>query len=375
MNTAPQNYRRYPFLPEKGAFYRWWTSLAGSPAFQTWASAFPGTRRIARKDGEKLFDLVSGFVYSQVLYAFVEFDLPRHLAHEPLPAWRLATRTGLDPRRMEVLCQAAASIGLMKRRKDDTYQLGRLGAALPGVPGLKEMIRHHDVLYRDLADPVGFLKGERETELAKFWPYVFGVEGANEPDVAETYSRLMSDSQGLVAEETLRSISLSGARCLMDVGGGTGAFLRAVHRAEPGLRLRLFDLPAVVSKADVPETAEVTSGSFLTDPLPAGADTISLVRVLYDHGDKTVQDLLAKVHDALPAGGRVIISEPMAGGETPSRSGDAYFALYTMAMRTGRARSAAEILELLDEAGFANGRRHATYRPFVTSVVSAEKAP
>ncbi|WP_443112682.1 methyltransferase [Dinoroseobacter sp. PD6] len=371
---SPGTYLRFSFLPEKNAFYRWWVRLAGSSAFQSWASAMPGTRRLARKDGEALFDLVSGFVYSQVLQAFVTLDMPALLAREPLPAWRLAARTRMEPRQMEVLCQAAASLKLLKRRRDGSYQLGRLGAALPGVPGLAEMIRHHDVLYRDLQDPMKFLSGTQETELARFWPYVFGQAGTNDPEIAERYSRLMADSQGLVAEETLRTIDFDGAHRLMDVGGGTGAFLRAVREKHPDLRLRLYDLPAVIEGAALPPGADKTGGSFRDAPaLPKGADAISLVRVLYDHADATVADLLRKVFVALPADGRVVVSEPMAGGDQPTRTGDAYFAFYTMAMQTGRARSAQEIADHLTRAGFVDVVCHTTYRPFVTGVVSGRK--
>jgi hypothetical protein len=64
----------------------------------------------------------------------------------------------------------------------------------------------------------------------------------------------------------------------------------------------------------------ITGGSFRTDALPFGADAISLVRVLYDHSDDTVRMLLAKVHAALPDGGRLIVAEPMSGGQTPIRA-------------------------------------------------------
>ncbi len=366
-------YRRFGFLPNRDDFYRWWVDLVGSPRFQSWSAAFPLTRPMVRRDGEKLFDLVAGFVHSQVLSAFVQLDLAEALKTEPLPVWKLAARTGLELRQMEVLCQAATALGLMKRRRDGTYALGRLGAALPGVPGLSQMIAHHDVLYRDLEDPVRFFKAEGETELARFWPYVFGTEGSNDPETAETYSKLMADSQGLVAEETLRTVRLDGIRKLADVGGGTGAFLRAVADHAPQIELTLFDLPAVVAKADVPEDARIVPGSFREDALPDDVDAISLVRVLYDHADKTVAGLLSKVYAALPPGGRLIVSEPMAGGDRPTRAGDAYFALYTMAMQTGRTRSAAEIMAHLQTAGFANIRHLPTHRPFVTGVVTAEK--
>nr|MCU0911927.1 SAM-dependent methyltransferase [Paracoccaceae bacterium] len=139
-------------------------------------------------------------------------------------------------------------------------------------------------------------------------------------------------------------------------------------------------LPAVVpgaearlSRAGLRDRVEIVAGSFRDDPLPEGADAISLVRVLYDHGDETVAALLAKVFAALPPGGRVIVAEPMSGGDRPERAGDAYFAFYCMAMRTGRVRSAAEIGALLARAGFVGVEQAPTHRPFVASAVIARR--
>ena len=162
------------------------------------------------------------------------------------------------------------------------------------------------------------------------------------------------------------------------MGGGTGAFLAAVGRAYPALDLTLFDLPAVVAGAEARFAAAgmagrvtIRAGSFRDDPLPQGADAISLVRVLYDHADATVAALLRAVHDALPAGGRIIVSEPMGGGDRPDPATDVYFSVYTLAMQTGRVRSQAEIAELLKTAGFTGVRCVLGGRPFVTSVVEA----
>ena len=63
----------------------------------------------------------------------------------------------------------------------------------------------------------------------------------------------------------------------------------------------------------------------------------------------------------------------MTGGDTPERAGDAYFALYCMAMRTGRARSAAQIAALLKVAGFDDIRIPRARRPYITSVVLGVK--
>ncbi len=345
-----------------------WRARLSDPAFQAWAARFPLTRPFVRREGAAIFDLVSGFVQSQMLRALVETGAIAALVEAPATAAEMAPRLGLAPDRADMLLRAGAAMGLLSLRRGRFRATAR-GAALVGVPGLVDMIAHHDILYRDLADPVAFLKGETEPELARFWPYVFG--GGAGAEAAERYSRLMADSQVPVAEETLAQVDLSRAVHLMDVGGGTGAFLSRALAARPGLRATLVDLPEVLKGVppDLAARVALHGTSFRDGPLPRGADTASLVRVLYDHDDATVADLLARVRAALPGGGRVIVSEPMTGGARPNRPGDVYFATYCAAMGTGRARSAERIAEMLRLAGFARTRAHRPRRAFVTTVV------
>ncbi len=354
--------------------------LVARPGFQRWAARFPLTRPFAARDGAQLFDLVQGFVQSQALMALVRLDVPATLLDGPRAVADLARRTDMPEARMLVLLQAGAAMGLLRRRRDGRFGLARKGAALVGVPGLAEMIRHHDVLYRDLADPVAFFRGQTDTELAGFWPYVFGAGRDVPPQEARIYSDLMTRSQELVAADTLDQVSLRGITRLMDVGGGAGVFLEAASAKSPDMQLMLFDLPNVV--AEVPERLRAVErqgrlslhpGSFKSEGLPDGADAISLIRVMYDHSDDTVRDLLAKCFAALPPGGRLIVSEPMSGGTRPDPVTDVYFALYTLAMQTGKTRSAAEISALCEAAGFVDLRVLRAHRPFVTQALTARK--
>ena len=365
--AAPSRRRRQP----------WAVRLGLSPRFHAFCARVPGLRHIARAEGAALFDIVQGFVQSQALLALVELRVLHRLAEGPAPLAALAGPAGVPAERMAILCRAGAGLGLMAERRG-LWRLTVRGAAFLAVPGLEAMVRHHPVLYRDLADPVAFFRGETQPELAGFWPYVFGAGGAADPGLAQRYSDLMADSQGLVAADTLRLVDFRGVRHLMDVGGGTGAFLAAVGAAHPGLRMTLFDLPAVVpgatarlAAAGVADRVTIQPGSFRDDSLPQGADAISLVRVLYDHADTTVAALLRAVHDALPPGGRVVVSEPMSGGARPDPATDVYFSLYTLAMQTGRTRSGAEIARMLGDAGFSDMKVQPGFRPFVTSVVTA----
>ncbi|NNU79345.1 SAM-dependent methyltransferase [Halovulum dunhuangense] len=358
---------------------RWRDGLIADPGFQARATAFPLTRGIANRQGAALYDLVAGFVYSQVLLACVELDLFRRLRAGPLDAQTLARGTPLDAERMARLAQAAAALDLMRVRPGGRYGLGPLGAALLGAPGVEEMVRHHPMFYRDLADPLALFTAPRDsTEIARFWSYV-GERGVGHEDAA-AYSRLMAASQAMVAAETLAVHPMRDVSVLMDVGGGEGAFLSAALRATPGLRGIVFDLPPVVARAraamdlaGLSDRTRVAGGSFLEDPLPDGADAVSLVRVLYDHDTPSVRRILAACLAALPPGGRLILSEPMSGGDHPTRAGDAYFGLYTAAMTSGQPRSAETHIALLREAGFSEARLLSARQPFITRVIVARR--
>ncbi|MEL7257237.1 MAG: methyltransferase [Pseudomonadota bacterium] len=358
----------------------WFARLIARPGFQNMASALPFGRGMARRDGADIFDILQGFVVSQVLAALIELNILRTLLDGPQSAEKLGFDHAVPAERMDQLLRGGMALGLLKRRRDGRYALARKGAAILGVPGLENMIRHNREFYADMADPVALLRGVGETHLARFWPYVFGAGGDIDPDVADRYSTLMAESQVLVAKDTLSMLPIKGDVTVMDVGGGSGVFLAEVLRRNKQARGILFDLPEVMPQAEtrvanleLGRCITLRGGSFRTDTLPEGADVISLIRVLYDHEDATVMALLKAVHEALPKGGRLIISEPMAGGVNPERSGDLYFAFYTMAMGTGRARSAQSIAEMCRQAGFEDVHIPKARRPYITSALRCRK--
>jgi len=357
--------------------------LLASPRFVRWATGFPLTRPLAQRRARRLFDLCAGFVYSQVLLACVRLQLFDRVREEPRSAADLARELSLAPEALRRLLGAAASLDLLERRRGDRFGLGALGAVLAGTPGLEALIEHHRLLYADLSDPVALLRGDREgTELGRYWPYA----DARDPEKLEaeqvaSYTRLMAASQALVADPVLDAYPLRGHRCLLDVGGGDGAFLAAAGRRAPDLRLMLFELPAVAERArarlaegGLEARASVFGGDFFCDPLPVGADVVSLVRVIHDHDDERALAILRAVRRALPDDGVLLLAEPMSGTRGAEPIGDAYFAFYLLAMGSGRARSPAELESLLRSAGFGGVRRLRTRMPLQTRLLVARPA-
>jgi demethylspheroidene O-methyltransferase len=361
------------------AWTAWRDRLLSSARFQRFAVAFPLTRPIARRRARALFDVVAGFVYSQVLFACVRLHLFEVLAAGPQTVAALAARLSLPEAAALRLLEAAASLRLAERHRDGRFGLGDLGAAMVANPGIGAMVEHHAMLYADLRDPVALLRGAAEdTALGAFWPYA-RAESPAAVDAGEAgpYTALMAASQALVADEVLDAYRIGRHRCVLDIGGGNGSFLRAVARRAPGLQLKLFDLPPVaalaqaqLAAAGLAAHADVTGGSFLTDALPTGADIATLVRVLHDHDDDAVLAILRAARRALPEDGVLLVAEPMAQTKGAEPVG-AYFAFYLLAMGSGRPRSPEALTALLEQAGFGQVRLLPTRRPLLARVMTA----
>lgn len=353
--------------------------LVSSLAFQRAVSRLPFIRRIAQNRARDVFDLVSGFVYSQVLLSCVELGLLQQLLRRTMTLEELSNTGNMPLESMERLVAAAVSLKILSWRSEGRVGLGMRGAAIAGNAGLIEMIAHHRIFYRDLTDPVALLRGERATELARYWGYAGGqgrtLEGA---DIA-AYSELMSASQTLVADAVLDAYPFAQHHVMLDAGGGDGTFICRVGARHPRLEFLHFDLPAVSARAaekfaaaGLERSAHSFAGSFLEDELPRGADLVTLVRVLHDHDIEGVKKILGRVRSAMSPGGTLLIAEPLAGTRGAESMGDAYFGFYLMAMGNGQARTKDEMEVLLTAAGFSRVREIASAIPLQTRILTAK---
>jgi hypothetical protein len=139
---------------------------------------------------------------------------------------------------------------------------------------------------------------------------------------------------------------------VVDVGGGSGAFLRALLERRPGLRGVVFDLPHVVPEArervrvaGLQARCDCVSGSFL-EAVPAGGDVYVLARILPGLDDERA---LGHVRAAMRAGGRVLIVEGVLAA--PNEPDVKLMDLLMLALG-GRERTDAEWRALLPAAGF-----------------------
>ncbi|GGB33900.1 Demethylspheroidene O-methyltransferase [Roseibium aquae] len=357
----------------------WRHRVLADPAFHRLLKRLPLGQWYSNRRAADLFSMVSGFVQSQMLFAALETGLLHRLQKSPAQPSALSAELHIPPRQMRAFLQCLDCLGLTSRLSSGELVLNDFGAVIASDPGVQAMIRHHALFYRDLADPVQLLKsGARETALNAFWSYLHADGKAVDESQAEVYSRVMSDSQHMLADDIARSFPFKRHHALLDIGGGAGVFIETLAEHHPHLTFGLFDLPEVVRQADqrfagspVANRVRLHGGNFFEDPIPPDYDCISLIRVLFDHDDGAVMRILSNIRKTIRPGTRLLIGEPMAGRSREQRISTAYFSIYLMTMGGGFCRTPHEIKQLLESAGFSKFQEKQCRHPMLATLAIA----
>lgn len=363
-------------------FRLWRSRQIASPRFRTLVSRMPLLRQIANRKANHLFRLTTGFVHTQILSACVGLGIFEALDGKALTTSAIAARCRMPSDAMRRLLEQARRLDLVVSFSPDLWLLSDAGTVLAADRGLREMIRHHDMLYRDLADASGFWRGDHsDTELRRYWAYVRGSDLAClGKEEAAPYSALMRESQAMLADCLLASHDFGQYRSVLDVGGGEGAFLAALGARHSTTRLALFDLPAVTQLAarhlqeiGLLGRSTLHPGDFTRDPIPADQDCVTLIRIICDHDDDRVLKILANLHRHLAPGTHLLVAEAMAGTADGPNLAAIYFTSYFAAMGSGRCRTPGEIIALLARSGFVDASVVTTTNPLLASLVVARR--
>ena len=369
----------------------WMDKKLTDPGFSRWAANNVMTRWITRRRARQVFDVMAGFVYSQVLLACVRLRIFEIVKESPRTLEELALKCQVPTAALQRLVNSAVALKLLELRGRGRYGLGPLGAPVAGHPGIRAMVEHHAVLYHDMQDPVALLRDQvSDAQMAAYWPYSAIEAGVDlqaapartwQEDKVARYSQLMSASQPFVVDEVLATYDFGRHRCSLDVGGGQGTFVGRLATAFPHLKLKLFDLPQVAQLAQASfvsrgfaDRATAFGGDFLRDALPLGADLVTLVRVAHDHPDEHVNTILRAIYTALPADGTLLLAEPMAQNPNESPLADAYFHFYLLAMGAGRLRTTGELRAMMIAAGFSRVELLRNPMPMQTRILVAHKS-
>ncbi len=257
----------------------------------------------------------------------------------------LAEALKTDPRATEILLDAVASLGLLRKSRG-TYRLVPsakrfLHPASPWYQG--DMLRHADTLWRN-------------------WSGLDDVVRTGMPNRSgdrrhDVFIRAMHNNAVLRAPIVIGALDLRGVGTALDLGGGPGTY--SIALAKRGIDVTLFDLPDTLAVAqDLVRQSRVKNvsfrgGDFHFDDIGSGYDLVLLSQVLHSNSEVEVLALLGRVFDALAPKGRVAVHEFTLNEDHASPSPGALFSV-NMLVNTagGRSYTRKELKGWLAEVGF-----------------------
>lgn len=184
-----------------------------------------------------------------------------------------------------------------------------------------------------------------------------GFEWLNhDPDLAQVFNEAMSSNTSVRYAAVVDTYDFSGIQRLVDVGGGHGALMARILKANPGLSGAVCDLPSVIdgtarrlAEWGLADRCEAIAADMFREVPPADAHLMSAV--LHDWDDERCGVILRNCHRAAAPEARLLIVEiVVTAGNEPS-----FAKLLDMQMLTltgGRERTEDEYAQLLRTAGY-----------------------
>jgi hypothetical protein len=268
---------------------------------------------------DRILQLGLGFWGAKTLLSAIELGVFTTLARGPMAADALGAALGLHQRGARDFLDALVALGMLQRQ-DGQY---------------RNTVETDAFLDRNKPSYVGGMLEMANSRLYPHWGKLTTALKTGEPQgeskgADDGFAALYSDPKRLKQFlSAMTGISLGSARALaeqfpwesfrtfIDVGGAQGCVPVQLALAHPHLRGGSFDLPVVgpifeeyVASFGLSDRLQFHPGSFFDIPLPH-ADVIIMGHILHDWNLEQKRLLISKAHDALPAGGALIVYEAL----------------------------------------------------------------
>jgi len=306
-------------------------------------------------DADRIRAMARAFQDSRILLTAFELGVFTALSDGPAASSAVACAVKADARAVDRLLCALCALGFA-RKKDGLYANAPAATRYlaKSSPEYMAELGHMSDLFASWA---GLTRTVRAGAPAV-------VRGFEDQDAARAENFLaamhnVSRSQAPVLAEAL---DLSGAKRLLDVGGGSGVFSIALANKNPGLTCTVFDVVSAVpiarrhaAQAGLGDRVKAVAGDYMRDGLGEGFDAALFSSIIHINGPRENAWLMKKAFDALSPGGQVIVRDFIMDEDRTSPARGAIFAL-NMLLNTNRGDTypESEVAGWLLEAGFTD---------------------
>lgn len=300
-----------------------------------------------------------GFMGSKALFSVLNIDLFGHLSECAGTLDMLAERTEVARNRLKTLLAALTAIGLVAR-EGNAYRNAPaseryLVRGAPAYFGDYYRFQIDRQIYPALMHLDAEIAGDTQ-HLA--FASLAGLTG--DPKEADAFTRAQHAGSMRPAVMLARSFDVAGARRMLDVGGGSGAFSIALCQRNPELRATVLDFPNVtdvaqrfVAESKLGQRIECIRADAVDGVWPGNQDIILMSYLLSAVAESSFPILLGKAWEALRPGGRLLVHDFMLDDD---ENGPALAALWFLQYLWGRidgvSFSAAALAEQLSAHGY-----------------------
>jgi len=320
---------------------------------------------IASEGFQRLEDLATAYWYSEFVFTSLELNIFGLLADGPATVDRLAAQTGYDADGLSRFLSSLVALDLIVEH-EGVFSNGPL-AARRLTPGNSAYLGDF-LLYRRYFS----------SHWRRLGPRIRGGVRANERSVDESsqqysertlaYVRALDIQAQLKCAESLEYLKAmfgQAPRQLLDVGGGAGAWCRALRRQWPDLRTVLFELPDTIWAArklypdpKAWEGIQTVAGTVLA-PCIGGEhfDVILLSNIIHAYGPLEATDILRNFTACMTPGGTILVHDYLTDLHDVDPVKGALYDLH-MLINTynGRVYRLEEMLAMLNGAGLKDIR-------------------
>jgi (2Fe-2S) ferredoxin/predicted O-methyltransferase YrrM len=302
---------------------------------------------------DPLQQTLRAFQESRVVLTAIELDVFTAVAAGPGTAAEVASRIGADPRATGMLLNALAALRLLDKR-EGAFVNGPVAArylAAGGAHDSRAALMHTVHLWT---------MWSRLTDAVRAGTGAADAAGGRDPSWTEAFIAAMDANARDRAAAVVRGAGIEGARTMLDVGGGSGAYSIAFAKEAPELRVDLLDVAAVVpiaerhiAAAHLQDRIRTRTGDLRAGSLGEGYDIILVSAICHMLGPGENRDLLARCFAAAAPGGRIVVQDFILDPSKTAPRAGALFALnMLLATPAGNSYSGQEYAEWLGEAGF-----------------------
>jgi len=304
---------------------------------------------------DAISETIRGFMASRAMLTALELDIFAAIGDGGKAA-EVAAKIKADARATEMLLNVLVGLNLLQK-SNGTYRNTPLAQRFftSGSPDNARPAQMHTVnLWK---------RWSTLTEAVRAGTRV--MERGTSEEWTNAFIAAMDHNARGRAGALVKEVGVNGARRLLDLGGGSGAYSIAFAKAAPELKAEIMDLADVlpitqqhIQAAGVADRVSTRAGDMLQDDLGRDYDLVLLSAICHMFPPEENQRLLRRIHQALALGGRVVVQDFIL---EPDKTSPKFAALFSLNMlvgtRAGASYSEPEYTEWMRDAGFRDIKR------------------